>query len=403
MNEEVKFSEFLNFSSGDLAARSSTVSFVGLGENAFGVEKNIKFTLNDFISYIGGSINAFSNGGNSFGVDAKLGTNDAFPLYFRTNNTDRGIIHSNGRLVFGGTTDNGFGSDFYGTMAVRDDFRVIKNSVNNIISNKEVANTRYTNIINLGTSGGWRGGVLFSFGVSGGTSQDLMWFNRSGAIALGQNMGSVVEGAAETQFIAKCETTPSGTYAGTKVKLYTNDFTKYTYANSKIMTAFVFGGANGATIPATTGNAPSVSIGWQYHPLTSGFASDMIFLAKDDSSVLTEIIRFCGRDQSIGLGVTEPSDKFHMSGNFRLGTAGNKIKIKSGANASVGTATLVAGTVTVNTTAVSATSMIFLSVSTVGGTQGILSYTKTVGASFTVTSTSASDTSTIDWLIIDTV
>jgi len=66
-----------------------------------------------------------------------------------------------------------------------------------------------------------------------------------------------------------------------------------------------------------------------------------------------------------------------------------------------GIATLVAGTVTVNTAAVQAGTVIQLSCLTPGGTQGFLSVgTITAGTSFVVNSSSATDTSTILWQIV---
>jgi len=53
---------------------------------------------------------AFVNGGNSFGTVATLGTNDANNLLFRTNNTDRMIIDSTGKVAIGqSTVDPNFG------------------------------------------------------------------------------------------------------------------------------------------------------------------------------------------------------------------------------------------------------------------------------------------------------
>lgn len=91
------------------------------------------------------------------------------------------------------------------------------------------------------------------------------------------------------------------------------------------------------------------------------------------------------------------------NGNLVLGTAGNKLSIATGSNASVGTsAAMTAGTITISTTAVSASSIIFLICATPGGTQGILSVgTITAGTSFVINSSEAADTSTVNWLIIN--
>lgn len=93
------------------------------------------------------------------------------------------------------------------------------------------------------------------------------------------------------------------------------------------------------------------------------------------------------------------------NGNLVLGTAGNKLSIATGANASIGTsAAMTAGTITISTTAVTASSKIFLTANTLAGTPGTLSApvaSITAGTSFVITSSSNTDTSTVNWLIIN--
>lgn len=92
-----------------------------------------------------------------------------------------------------------------------------------------------------------------------------------------------------------------------------------------------------------------------------------------------------------------------VAGNVKLGAAGNKLFIKEGSNAAMGVATLSGGTVTVNTTAVTANSRIFLSVN--GGTLTNVGFldisTRSAGTSFTITSSNIADTSTVAWIIIE--
>jgi hypothetical protein len=89
-------------------------------------------------------------------------------------------------------------------------------------------------------------------------------------------------------------------------------------------------------------------------------------------------------------------------GDLNLHLAGGGLGVKEGSNAKMGLATLVAGTVTVSTTRVTANSRIFLSVQTAGGTQGFLRISaRTAGTSFVITSTSGSETSTVAWLIVE--
>lgn len=93
-----------------------------------------------------------------------------------------------------------------------------------------------------------------------------------------------------------------------------------------------------------------------------------------------------------------------MNGNLTLGTAGNKLNITTGTNASVGTATLTGGTVTVSTTAVTASSKIFLTDATTGALTNIGTPTVgtiTAGTSFVINSSNVLDTSNINWFIIN--
>ena len=111
--------------------------------------------------------------------------------------------------------------------------------------------------------------------------------------------------------------------------------------------------------------------------------------------------------------------KSYASGNTTFGSAvdngfrveidtslkvGTKLNIGTPANPSIGTATLVGGTVTINTTAVATGSKIFVSRNTSSGTVGHLSTPDASivnGTSFVINSSSGTDTSTINWWIIN--
>jgi len=93
-----------------------------------------------------------------------------------------------------------------------------------------------------------------------------------------------------------------------------------------------------------------------------------------------------------------------------LGTAANNFKdayltnlrLKQGSNASAGVgAVLVAGTVTVATTAVSTGDIVLVTRTAVGGSPGWASVANIVDAtSFDIVSDSATDTSTFSWVIV---
>lgn len=93
-----------------------------------------------------------------------------------------------------------------------------------------------------------------------------------------------------------------------------------------------------------------------------------------------------------------------FGGQLVLGTAGVGLAIKEGANACSGVATLVAGTVTVNTTKVTATSRIQLTVQALGtvtAPKAVAVTARTAATSFTITSADATDTSQVAWQIIE--
>ena len=104
---------------------------------------------------------------------------------------------------------------------------------------------------------------------------------------------------------------------------------------------------------------------------------------------------------NVGIGTATPSEALEVSGNIRI-SGKNGLKITEGTNATMGTAVLVAGTKVVNTTKVTANSRIFLTTNTPGGGIGALYVSARVaGTSFTIKSSSATETSTVAWVIIE--
>ena len=89
--------------------------------------------------------------------------------------------------------------------------------------------------------------------------------------------------------------------------------------------------------------------------------------------------------------------------NHNSGLVGwTAISLLDGSNKRMGQAVLVGGTVAVSNTSVTADTRIFLSSATAGGTPGIVAISaRSAGVSFTITSTSGTDTSTINWLLIE--
>lgn len=138
---------------------------------------------------------------------------------------------------------------------------------------------------------------------------------------------------------------------------------------------------------------------------TSGFAapnnSSVRASASGGSLLVTsqdaDVIVICG---SVTNTANEVS-RFTTAGQL-FNTVGKAISIKEGSNAKMGTSVLVAGTVTVSNTSVTANSRIFVTSQADGGVPGFLRVTNKVNAtSFDIVSSSVADTSTVAWIIFE--
>lgn len=92
-------------------------------------------------------------------------------------------------------------------------------------------------------------------------------------------------------------------------------------------------------------------------------------------------------------------------GNLVVSTIGKGLQIKEGTNAKMGvSAAMTAGSIVISTTAVTANSRIFLTPQTLGtvlrpAAVGVTA--RTAGTSFTITSSDATDTSTVAWMLVE--
>lgn len=132
---------------------------------------------------------------------------------------------------------------------------------------------------------------------------------------------------------------------------------------------------------------------------TAGAMTGVMSFLTQQAGTLTEYFNIDGSAQKINflksLSLT--------SGDVSIDTAGKTVKIKTGSNACAGTgATMVGGSVTVSTTAVSTSDFVLTVRTATGGTPGLSSPVVTIsnGVSFTLTSSNILDTSTYSWVII---
>lgn len=93
-----------------------------------------------------------------------------------------------------------------------------------------------------------------------------------------------------------------------------------------------------------------------------------------------------------------------LSSDVKMGTAGNGLYVKEGANATMGAVVLVLGNATVSTNKVTANSRIFLgnqALGTITAPVALAVTGRTPGTSFSIGSANLTDTSTIAWMIVE--
>lgn len=104
----------------------------------------------------------------------------------------------------------------------------------------------------------------------------------------------------------------------------------------------------------------------------------------------------------LGAAVVSSGNLTAQAGNIIAATIGNGLKIAEGSNAKQGIAVLSAGSVVVGNTSITANSRIFIAGNADGGAPGWLRISaRSAGTSFTITSSSATDTSSVAWIILD--
>lgn len=138
----------------------------------------------------------------------------------------------------------------------------------------------------------------------------------------------------------------------------------------------------------------------QYLPLSGGTLTGAI---NTTGIVNTGTVTSTGQISTSGVAAIAAAGNLTSGvGSLDILTAGAGLKVKEGVNAKQGTATLVAGTVTVANTSVTASSRILVTSQADGGTPGFLRITALVaGTSFTITSSNVADTSTVAYEIFE--
>jgi hypothetical protein len=125
------------------------------------------------------------------------------------------------------------------------------------------------------------------------------------------------------------------------------------------------------------------------------------YIIAQSSDLTSSAVNAIDIDNSLNVEIS--NGNCHIAkGDLKVQTVGKGLYVKEGANATMGRVALVAGTIVVNTTKVTANSEIHLTSQIDGGTPGFIRVSARVnGTSFTILSSNAADTSTIGWIIIE--
>jgi hypothetical protein len=213
------------------------------------------------------------------------------------------------------------------------------------------------------------------------------------------SIGSVGGVAGETCAIAVGNQSPTNglwVFGGEASAGIANGFLSSCFLTPSTNNGALFKGEYSAKSGATTGNIfgmylqPTAEGGGTCDNAYSFYASDA-----GSSAATTNYAFYSNGGYDYAL--------YASSGDIAIAEAGKGLRVKTGSNARIGQATLVGGTVTVSNTSVTANTRIFVTVSTAGGTQGHLSTSKVANTSFTITSTSGTETSTVDWFLVESI
>lgn len=376
---------------------------------------------------------AFRIGGTNYQLTATASVSNtntaADRLVIKTNSSGTAAAAFGGRILFQGessTTDN---RDMIALSA-------------NWITATDATRDAQLSILTSNAGGAlteryvFRGNGTFAVGSSSAvqlsnsaltTATSFTIGNSSSALILGGNSGTVTIGASSGQVVLSTSNAsgivlnPYGaTVTGSKINLGnasnhantsgTKNLVDITAGFNPASGTGIFAALSVSGIINQTGTASGNVKGIVIEPTLTGILGTYYALEIVANSTSAKGVYQSGSSTTnnfvgaTGFGATTvPTDKVEITGNLALLTAGNKIKIATGSNASAGqSGAMTAGSITINTTAVTSNSLIFLTHASVGGTQGTLSVgTITAGTSFVINSSSALDTSTVNYWIIN--
>jgi len=414
----------------------------------------------------GGGSGDITNGGNTTGAAITIGTNDAFGLNFETNGVTRmaitGAASTGGAVTITNVTANTstvqdvltIQTNSTGTAAAGFGGGILFQGESSTTDNQDMGGVRA--LWKTATHASRTSAVAFSGVNNAGAIGEFARFE--GATAPVLKIASAVGTAGTTGYKDSGIDLAVDFYIGNSAQLLTlgGSSGAITLSTSAISTSAItlsstsnFGSASGgisiggtASFSQTSATRNYLNFSYNFNP-TSGTAihnslaftgtfnqtggASGITRAVYDGRTLTAVADYRSFETAVNTAnawgfyqsgtssknafaaktafgsTTAATEAVDVTGNLSLTTAGNKLKIATGSNASIGVSgAMTAGSITISTTAVTSSSIIILTHATVAGTQGILSVgTITNGTSFVINSSNAADTSTVNWWIVN--
>ena len=258
-----------------------------------------------------------------------------------------------------------------------------------LLSGTPSANTQTLNLVNGATTGGTQVVNIFAT-TSASTAQTLNIFS-----GINTNTTNIINVGSSTGTLVTCNLLTGAVAHVLNIGSASSGNMAITCGG----TATVLGTLN---INATGSKITTIG--------TGGTGAVNIGNATGNTSVTGSLTATTTLTATLGAITATAGDFVATNGGLQLQTVGNKISIKAGTTGFCGTGTLSSGTVTINNTNIATGDIILLTRTAANGstTFGILTYTISNGASFTVTSlilgtpgsTQTADTSTFAYVII---
>jgi hypothetical protein len=204
------------------------------------------------------------------------------------------------------------------------------NVANDTVSIEKVddGNSRIVRINNPGSTGAYASGFVFRGGFNGviSTTNTFRVYTNSSTLPGSVYIGNVTESGAQAQnstinLGVLNKITSTSTYdTGINIHQGSANADAYSLDNSKQFGIFI-GGQSGNSNFRNMSQASTFGVfaGYQYQPLINGFGSSWVFVAKNDASTATEILRLQGKDGNICLGCTNARYQLYTEGTGAYG------------------------------------------------------------------------------------